>query len=212
MARRTEPRIHCEAGVGSNRDRANVPPMAQAPITPEWAALQDVAQILDDLAIEYMLTGSMALNLYAVPRMTRDLDLVVELSSSNVAPFKARLGDAYYADERMMLDAITHQFMFNIIRYDPMVKLDFVIRKDEPYRREEFSRRRRVELFGYSIRVVAPEDLVLSKLYWAKDSRSEIQLRDVRSILSTVPGLDWDYLQRWSLTLDVHHLLEEVRR
>ena len=32
-----------------------------------------------------MLTGSMALNFYAVPRMTRDLDIVIELEMSDAA-------------------------------------------------------------------------------------------------------------------------------
>ena len=45
----------------------------------ELEVLRTVAARLDQAGIAYMLTGSMALNYYAVPRMTRDIDLVVEL-------------------------------------------------------------------------------------------------------------------------------------
>jgi hypothetical protein len=42
--------------------------------------LKLVATPLNGAGIPYMLSGSMAMNYYAQPRMTRDLDLVVELS------------------------------------------------------------------------------------------------------------------------------------
>lgn len=41
--------------------------------------MQDVGERLEKGSIEYMLTGSVAMNYYAEPRMTRDIDLVVAL-------------------------------------------------------------------------------------------------------------------------------------
>jgi hypothetical protein len=49
-------------------------------LTEELEVLRIVAERLEPAGIPYMLTGSMAANYYAVPRMTRDIDLVVELS------------------------------------------------------------------------------------------------------------------------------------
>lgn len=48
----------------------------------EIEVLADVADRLERIGVQYMLTGSFAMNLYAEPRMTRDLDLV----------FRARIG------------------------------------------------------------------------------------------------------------------------
>ncbi len=42
----------------------------------EISVLLEVAGILDAAGIDYMLTGSVAMNFYATPRMTRDIDLV----------------------------------------------------------------------------------------------------------------------------------------
>jgi len=55
------------------------------------------------------------------------------------------------------------------------------------------------------------EDLILSKLYWLKDSRSEMQFRDIRTLIENLPMLDWTYLQNWSQDLGILSLLEEVR-
>ena len=46
-------------------------------MTPELKTMRDMVERLESAGIDYMLTGSMALNCYATPRMTRDVDLVV---------------------------------------------------------------------------------------------------------------------------------------
>ena len=50
----------------------------------ELEIVQDVSRKLQSANILYMLTGSMAMNYYAVPRMTRDIDLVVEVLERNI--------------------------------------------------------------------------------------------------------------------------------
>ena len=71
-----------------------------------------------------------------------------------------------------------------------------------------FARRRQISLGNFETWIVSREDLVLSKLVWAKDSRSEIQLRDVRNLLSA--DCDMDYLRSRAKTLKVDELLEEL--
>ena len=66
-------------------------------------------------------------------------------------------------------EAVRRRGICNLIHTASVVKVDFVIRKDSVYRREEFSRRRRASIGGHEFAIVAPEDLVLSKLEWAKD-------------------------------------------
>ena len=59
--------------------------------------------------------------------------------------------------------------------------------------------------------VVTAEDLLLSKLAWAAESRSEIQLQDVRNLIRSVADLDWTYIERWATELTLGELLREVR-
>ena len=100
--------------------------------------------------------------------------------------------------------------MFNMIHNALVVKVDCVVRKDTEYRREEFTRRRSASIADQQVFIVSPEDLILSKLDWAKDSRSQLQLDDVRNLLRSVQGLDTEYLNRWVHRLGLAPLYQEV--
>jgi hypothetical protein len=175
----------------------------------ELEVLKIVTTRLSAQAIPYMMTGSMAANYYTVPRMTRDIDIVVELSERDVDRMVALFEDEFYIDYEAVQEAVIQQRLFNIIHQRYVIKVDFVIRKDTAYRREEFARRKEISIEGHRISIVAPEDLILSKLEWAKESRSEMQLADVRNLLS-VSDLDRSYLLRWSHALGLELLYREV--
>lgn len=176
----------------------------------ELAVLKGVAQRLAKARISYMVTGSMAGNFYTVPRTTRDIDIVIELSSLDVGKFVTLFEREFYLEPQTIRDAVSHRRMFNLIDNQYIVKVDFVVRKDEPYRLMEFSRRRRIILDEQSIYIVAPEDLILSKLCWAKDSESALQLDDVRNLLRSVRKLDRRYLARWAKSLGIEMLYRKV--
>ncbi len=176
----------------------------------ELEVLKAVTGRLAGAGIPYMVTGSMALNYYAAPRMTRDIDIVAELSEQDVDRVVGLFQDGFYIDREMMQRAVTEKALFNMIHRAYVVKVDLVVRKDSEYRREEFARRRQVSIEGHSVFIVAPEDLILSKLIWAKDSRSEVQLNDVRNLLAAVRDLDKDYLARWADRLSLASLYREV--
>ena len=175
----------------------------------ELDVLRDISEKLDALEIPYMLTGSLAMNFYATPRMTRDIDLVVELEAGDVQKLVERLEPEYYISKNRALQAVARRRMFNVIHHESVIKVDCVVRKDTDYRREEFSRRSRVRIQDFETYLVSKEDLILSKLAWAKDSRSELQFGDVKNLLAT--DFDEDYVARWAEGLSVGDLLRELR-
>jgi len=181
-------------------------------VSEELEVLKEVTRRLDRAGLSYMITGSMAANFYTVPRMTRDIDIVVELAEADLGSFIPLFEADFYLDPQTVRDAVKHQGMFKLIQNEYVVKIDFIVRKDSPYRPREFSRRRKVGVDGQSFYLVAPEDLILSKLEWAKDSRSEIQLLDVRNLLNSVKRLNRRYLTRWSKELGIEALYREVCR
>lgn len=176
-------------------------------MTAELEVLQDAATRLERAGIQYMLTGSIALSYYAQPRMTRDIDLVAELSGRDAKSIAALFVPDYYASEADIARAIAGEGMFNVLHLEKLVKLDFIVRKDTPYRRHEFERRRRVRLPGFEAWIVSREDLILSKLAWARDSGSEMQMRDVQALL--VGGADRKYLEHWAHELSITDLLRK---
>lgn len=179
-------------------------------VSDELDVLQSVTAQLDGAGILYMVTGSMATNLYAVPRMTRDIDLVIELSEQDVDRVIRLFQLEYYIDRDMVQRAVRDHAMFNMIHNALVVKVDCIVRKETEYRREEFARRRAVSVAGQRIFIVSPEDLILSKLDWARESRSQMQLDDVRNLFRLVQGLDTAYLNRWADRLGLSVLYQEV--
>jgi hypothetical protein len=110
-----------------------------------------------------------------------------------------------------MREAIVNRRVFNVVHREALQKVDVIVRDDREYEIEKFERRRRIEVDEQPIWVISPEDLVLSKLVWAKDTRSDLQLRDVRGIIALQPALDWPYMDRWAIRLTVAALLAECR-
>ena len=101
--------------------------------------------------------------------------------------------------------------MFNIIDMESGWKADLIIRKPRAFSREEFDRRRRVDLFGHGFWVVSPEDVILSKLEWIKDRKSEVQYADALGVaVVQYHSLDHRYLQKWATELGVADSLDRV--
>jgi hypothetical protein len=132
-------------------------------VSEELEVLKIVTSRLATGGIPYMVTGSIAVNYYAVPRMTRDIDVVVELSPRDTDRICSIFQNDFYIDREAVQRSIEEKGMFNIIHSALVIKVDFVVRKGSDYRREEFSRKRRVTVEGHDLFMVAPEDLIISK-------------------------------------------------
>jgi hypothetical protein len=176
----------------------------------ELDVLRDVSVRLDGAGIAYMLTGSMAMNFYALPRMTRDIDFVVAVRAGDAGRLVELFEPDYYVSREAIDEAIQHESSFNLIHHASVVKVDCIPRKADAYHAAEFERRRFVRLGDFSAWIVTREDLLLAKLLWARDSRSEVQLRDVRNLAAG--DLDQAYVSAWAERLGVHALWEEVRQ
>ena len=138
--------------------------------------------------------------------MTRDLDIVVALQESDVNPLVKTLSPDFYVDADAAKIAVRSERLFNLLHMQSGVKVDLIVRKSSEYRRLEFERRAAVRVAGVRTWIVSREDLVLSKLVWARDAGSELQMRDVRALLDG--PVDRDYLRSWAQALGVTTGLE----
>jgi hypothetical protein len=171
--------------------------------------LADVSSKLQQLGIAYMVTGSMALNYYAQPRLTRDIDIVVLLTAADVPRLMTAFAGEYYIAEEALVTAVRRATIFNLIHTESVIKVDCIVRKNTEHGRAEFERRQPVVVEGHPTFVATKEDLILAKLSWARSSRSEKQLTDVKNLLSE--GYDREYVEQWARKLSVDDLLEECR-
>jgi hypothetical protein len=163
--------------------------------------------------IPMMLTGSVASSYHGRPRMTRDLDIVIDADAAHLDTLLPRLAALhFYVDADAAREALASRSQFNVIDPESGWKADLIIRKDRPFSREEFARREEADLPFGSVAVARPEDLILAKLEWALAGQSERQLDDVEGIVA-VSGdrLDLAYLDRWATELGVSEPWERIR-
>jgi hypothetical protein len=170
--------------------------------------LRILIQFFDKHEIPYMLSGSVAMSLYAVPRFTRDYDFIVHLRDENIDGLLEYFKEGYYCSEEAVRDAVKMRTMFNIIDHKSGYKADFVILKDEPFRQTEFERRRQMKFLEININIVSPEDLLLSKIIWIQEIQSGVQMEDI-ILLSGLEEMDWKYVNSWikELNLKTFNLL-----
>jgi len=97
--------------------------------------LKAIIFFLDSNNIKYMLSGSIALGAYTLPRATRDFDFIVQIKKTDADIFANRFNAGYYCNKDSITDAVQHEGMFNIIDHASGFKADFVVLKDSTYRK-----------------------------------------------------------------------------
>ena len=174
----------------------------------EFEILKDISERFDKIELPFMLTGSFAMSYYANPRMTRDLDFVIELDTNKIDSLVKVVENDYIVSFEVIRESFLHKSMFNLIHKESLIKVDCIIRKDEKYRKIEFDRRQKIILRDFATYIVSKEDLILSKCLWMKESYSEMQIRDIKNLLST--GCDQNYLQEYIKILGLEELFKQI--
>ena len=171
--------------------------------------VRDFSLRSDRARIACMLTGSMAMNYYATPRMTRDIDIVIAVEPRDVPAVLAMLGSDYFVFPEAVEEAVFARSMFNIIHSESLIKIDCIVEKPTTYHQQAFSRRVRVQIENFSAWIIQKDDLIICKLDWAKDSLSELQLADVRNLMAT--GYDRRYVEDWTERLGLTTVLAKAQ-
>jgi hypothetical protein len=171
--------------------------------------LRRVVAALEAAGVDYMITGSIASSLQGEPRLTHDLDVVVELDETSVGKLLAAFPrPQFYVDERAAREAVRTSGTFNVLEAAEGGKVDFWLLTADPFDASRFRRKYVEEVFGLRLKVSAPEDTILQKLRWAMLSGgSEKLFTDALRVYEVqAKVLDRAYLEEWIRTLDVTDL------
>lgn len=164
--------------------------------------LKNICEQFEEKKIEYMLSGSIAMSIYAVPRFTRDVDIVINLKKEEAEKFISIFSDKFYLNQKTVIEETVKKGMFNVIDQTSGYKIDFIVKKNNEFRDEEFKRRRYEKIFDFHAWIVSPEDLILSKLIWIQKSQSDTQINDIRSLLRNT-SIDKNYILAWCKKLKI---------
>lgn len=182
--------------------------MSSAPV------LRELVDALNHAGISYMVVGSFASNLYGTGRGTQDIDVVV---SANADQIRASLNgfpkNQYYFDVDAALEACRRKSMFNILDMERGWKIDIIFQKPGAFHQQAFSRRRAAQIEGVDVFALTPEDVIISKLEWAKMGESTRQLEDIAGVLKVQKDkLDRPYIEKWVAELGLAAQWSQARQ
>lgn len=176
--------------------------------------LAKVVSALNQVGIDYMVTGSLVSSLQGEPRSTHDIDFVISAAPEIVgALVEAFPPPDYYLDRESVTEAVSRREMFNLIDVKSGDKADFWILTDEPFDRSRFARKYEENVLGMTLKVSSPEDTILAKLRWAALSGgSEKQFIDALRVYEVQSGkLDMEHLEKWANELGVQSYLQRIK-
>jgi hypothetical protein len=154
---------------------------------------------LEAMGLPYMVTGSVASMIYGEPRLTLDVDLVVELTVERAD----EILDAFPESEfyrpplevlRLECSRDSHGH-FNLIHHETGMKADVYLAAHDALHRWGLAHRRRIPLGSGQLWLAPPEYVILRKLEFWREAGSEKHLRDVRAMLAADLALDRAFLE-----------------
>jgi hypothetical protein len=159
-----------------------------------------VVGVLERLSIPYMVVGGFAAIFYGEPRLTLDVDIVVDMRWEHIPSFvQAFPIPDYYVSEDGIRDSLRRRYPFNVIQPATGAKIDLVPLPRDPFTWAAFQRcqRREYDEVGHTAVFIMPEDVVLAKLMAFRETGSDKHLRDARGVLAMQKGaLDLDAIRR----------------
>lgn len=175
-----------------------------------------VVDAFDALNIPYFIGGSLATAIHGIARATMDVDLVADIQAEQIPQLLQALGEAFFADNQMIENAIRQGMSYNLIHKETMFKVDIFPVKNRAFDRSQFERRTAYALADEPERmayVASPEDNILAKLEWYRlgGEVSDRQWQDILNVLK-IQGerIDRTYLQHWAEQLMVSNLLQRA--
>lgn len=176
--------------------------------------LARVACTFEGLSIPYIVTGSMATIAYGEPRFTNDIDVVVRLRNEQIDRLcEAFPADQFYLSHEAVIEALKRKGQFNILHPGSGLKIDVMVADEGEFNDSRFRRARILRTAPDTDVVFAsPEDVIIKKLQFYREGRSEKHLRDIAGVLGVVGDeLDHDYIEHWAQVMGLEEIWTAVK-
>ncbi|HKV93723.1 MAG TPA: hypothetical protein VJW20_14340 [Candidatus Angelobacter sp.] len=173
-----------------------------------------ISQLLEQVGIPYMLTGSFASSVYGMSRGSSDIDFILDADEAEIMRLLNQLPENdFYSELNHALEACRQSSTFNMVDSVTGLKIDFILLKCGAFSQEEFRRRRKVPVWETSLYIATAEDIVVSKLEWQKFGKSMRQIEDVAGVLKVQQEkLDLPYIEKWVQELGLASQWAHARR
>jgi hypothetical protein len=148
------------------------------------------------MKIRYIITGSVASIIYGEPRLTHDVDLVIELDLNEIQAFVSGFPDVefYCPPSETIRDEIKKEQRghFNLIHHETGFKADIYTCGYDKLHKWALKNRKSVEVENEVYWVAPIEYVILRKLEFYREGKSQKHLQDISGMLE-LSGKEIDY-------------------
>ena len=148
---------------------------------------------LEQAGVRYVVTGSVAVIAYGDPRMTHDIDLVVELQRSQISALVEAFPDEEFYCPPPEVIAVessrSSRGQFNIIHHKTGFKADIYPVGNDSFLAWAINNAKQFPFGSFSIKIAPPEYVIIKKLEYFKEGRSAKHISDIKGMLEASPDL-----------------------
>jgi len=164
-------------------------------------SLTELCLFLDNIRVDYILIGGLAVSIWGEPRATVDIDFLISLKTDDFDFLTEKLKQSdrfiFVHDKPMIFGKIS--FLRATLKSNPDISVDVLFADDE-FKNEALKRKETVRIDDFSINIAAPEDLIILKFL---SGRGQDRLDAEKILEIQKEHLDREYMQRWAERLDI---------
>ena len=167
--------------------------------------LAEFTSLLNELSINYVMIGGLAISSWSAERFTRDMDLTIELNKNLWATLSQKFSSSSnFQIKQTCLD--TDSSLPSLIRLDyKNYPIDLIVSLT-PLQKEAISRGIRTKIFGPEVNLATPEDVIILKLI---ANRTQ-DIADIEILIQKLSDLDFPYIEKWAKEWEVLPLWQEL--
>jgi hypothetical protein len=155
--------------------------------------------ILNQNNFKYFITGSVASIVYGDPRLTNDIDLVIFLIKNDIDKFiHAFSSEYFYCPPSEVIKSELEQKTgghFNLIHHESGFKAVIYLAGSDELQIWAIRNAKQIEFEDSIIFIAPPEYVIINKLEFYSEGKSQKHLTDVKGILNNSSELiDFDFL------------------
>lgn len=172
-----------------------------------------VIDYLNEHDVPYMVVGSLATNVYCVPRSTEDGDIVLRANIVDLAQQISNSNPGVHFDRQLGFESVTATKTIVLQTINHGFEIELFELSDDEHDQMRFSRRVQVKAMDRSVWIASLEDMIVTKLRWSQHAGREKDISDARNLIG-VQGdrVDWPYVESWCDRHGTRQLLEKLRK
>ena len=157
-----------------------------------------VASSLKKYRIPYMIIGGQAVLLYGTPRLTRDIDITLGISTDKLPLASRAISDSGLKSIPENIEAFVQKtFVLPAKDEKTGLRVDFIF-SFTPYERQAIGRAKKVVISGATVKFATAEDIIIHKIF----SGRARDMEDIKAILIKNPDCDKSYIKKWLSEFD----------